>query len=35
MAVRTELLDCDYYLALAGDPAAVQRFHGEYMEQYS
>ncbi len=35
LAIRTELLDCDYYRALAGDPAAKESFHGEYMEQYS
>ena len=35
LAIRTDLLDCDYYRALAGDPAARELFHGEYMEQYS
>jgi two-component SAPR family response regulator len=35
LAIRPELLDCDYYRALAGDPAARERFIGEYMEQYS
>ena len=34
-AVRTDLLDCDYYRMLAGDMAAVNAFRGEYMEQYS
>lgn len=34
-AVRTELLDCDYYRYLAGDAAEKEAFRGEYMEQYS
>ena len=34
-AVRTELLDCDYYRLKNGDPEAVNAFHGEYMTQYS
>lgn len=35
IAVWTDLLECDYYLALSGDPSAQRAFHGEYMEQYS
>ena len=35
LAIRPELLDCDYYRMLAGDMAAVNAFRGEYMEQYS
>lgn len=35
LAVRTALLDCDYYRALEGDAAARESFRGEYMEQYS
>ena len=35
IAVRTDLLDCDYYRALEGDAQARSAFHGEYMEQYS
>ena len=35
LAVRPELLDCDYYRMLSGDMAAVNRFRGQYMEQYS
>ena len=35
IAVRTDLLDCDYYRALEGDALARSAFHGEYMEQYS
>jgi len=34
-AVRTELLDCDYYRMLAGDADAMMAFQGEYMRQYS
>ena len=35
LAVRRELLDCDYYRLLDNDPEAVNAFHGEYMTQYS
>lgn len=35
LAVCTELLDCDYYLALDGNAPARAAFQGEYMEQYS
>lgn len=34
-AVRKELLDCDYYRMLEGDPDAIKAYHGEYMNQYS
>jgi len=34
-AVRTDLLDCDYYQMLEGIAAAKSAFRGEYMEQYS
>ena len=34
-AVRTDLIDCDYYRMLAGDPDAAASFTGEYMRQYS
>ena len=34
-AVRTTLVDCDYYRFLEGNPAAIRSFQGEYMEQYS
>lgn len=34
LAVRRELLDCDYYRMLDGDPAAVNSFDGQYMQQY-
>ena len=35
IAIRTDLLDCDYYRMLEGDMAAVNAFRGEYMTQYS
>lgn len=35
MAVRPELLDCDYYRMLNGDMRAVNAYRGEYMSQYS
>ncbi len=35
LAVRTELLDCDYLRMVQEDAAARGGFHGEYMEQYS
>lgn len=35
LAIRTAMLDCDYYRMLEGDMAAVNAFRGEYMEQYS
>ena len=35
IAIRPELLDCDYYRMLAGDMAAVNAFRGEYMSNYS
>ena len=34
LAVRRDLLDCDYYRMLDGDPAAVNSFDGQYMQQY-
>jgi DNA-binding SARP family transcriptional activator len=34
LAIRTSLLDCDYYRMLEGDMAAVNAYRGEYMEQY-
>lgn len=33
-AVRTELLDCDYYRLLEGDVSALNEFHGAYMSRY-
>ena len=35
LALRTDLLDCDYLRMLQGDMEAVNSFRGEYMEQYS
>ena len=35
IAIRTDLLDCDYYRMLEGDMAAVNAFRGEYMTNYS
>ena len=35
LAVRRELLDCDYYRLLDNDPEAINAFRGEYMTQYS
>ena len=35
VAVRRDMLDCDYYRMLAGDAEAAKAFHGEYMSQYS
>ena len=34
-AVRTDMLDCDYYAYLQGDQRAVNGYFGEYMRQYS
>ncbi len=34
-AVRTKLLNCDYYRFITGDPTMKDAFRGEYMEQYS
>lgn len=34
-AVRKEMLDCDYYHMLEGDPDALNAYRGEYMLQYS
>ncbi|MBE6909642.1 MAG: response regulator [Ruminococcaceae bacterium] len=35
LAVRRELVDCDYYRMLAGDVRAVNAFQGQYMIDYS
>ena len=35
LAIRKELLDCDYFRMLDGDMTAVNEFRGQYMEQYS
>ena len=35
LAIRTELVDCDYYRMLEGDMDALNSYYGKYMEQYS
>ena len=35
LAIRPDLLECDYYRMLEGDMASVNAFRGQYMEQYS
>lgn len=35
VAVRTDLIDCDYYRMLSGEMDAVNSFRGEYMADYS
>ncbi len=35
LAIRMDLLDCDYYKMLEGDLSVNNTFRGEYMEQYS
>ena len=35
LAVRRDMVDCDYYRLLAGDEQAIQAFNGEYMNRYS
>lgn len=34
-AIVTERISCDYYQILAGVPEAIERYHGEYMIEYS
>ena len=34
-AVRTDMLDCDYYRLKSGDVAALNAYNDEYMKQYS
>lgn len=34
-SINTELIDCDFYKYIAGDPVAEKSFMGEYMVQYS
>lgn len=33
--LNTDMVDCDYYRFLAGDPRARQQFGGQYMSNYS
>ena len=35
LAVRTDMIDCDYYRLLEGDMDALNAYHGEYMKEYS
>ena len=35
LAVRTDMVDCDYYRLKKGDPDALNAWHDEYMKQYS
>ena len=35
LAIRRDLVDCDYYRMRDGDTAAVNAYFGEYMKQYS
>lgn len=35
LAVKPDTIQCDYYQWLAGDPLAINSYHGEYMSQYS
>ncbi|MBQ9535980.1 MAG: response regulator [Clostridia bacterium] len=35
LAVRRDMVDCDYYRMLEGDMEAVNSFSGAYMEEYS
>ena len=34
-AIRTDLVDCDYYRMKKGDPGALNAYNDEYMKQYS
>lgn len=34
LAIRCDMVDCDYYHMRNGDPAAVNAYQGEYMKQY-
>ena len=34
LAVRRDMVDCDYYRMLEGDSAAINSFDGQYMQQY-
>ncbi len=35
LAIRTDMVDCDYYRLKKGDPDALNAWHDEYMKQYS
>jgi len=35
IAIRRDLVDCDYYRLLEGDMEAINEFRGQYMAEYS
>ena len=35
IAIKTDLIDCDYYSFMNGDSDAINEYSGEYMAQYS
>ncbi len=35
LAIRKDMVDCDYYRMLDGDMDAVNSYRGEYMIEYS
>ena len=35
LAIKTDMVDCDFYRFIDRDPEAVREFMGEYMRQYS
>ena len=35
VAIRRDMVDCDYYRMLDGDVDALNSFNGDYMKQYS
>ena len=34
LAIRRDMVDCDYFRMLDGDAAAINSFDGQYMQQY-
>ena len=35
LGIIPDMMDCDYFDMLSGDPKAIARYNGEYMSQYS
>ena len=35
IAIRRDLIDCDYYRMLDGDAEALSEYNGKYMVEYS
>ena len=35
LAIRRDMVDCDYYRMLEGDMDALNSYRGEYMTEYS